>query len=73
MEKSNYEIYAEQRQKELLQEKRSLNHCILWLKHNKETFSDPYIESQIELVASVFGLQINEVERAMNGEKYWCI
>lgn len=73
MSKSNYEIYAEKRQEELLKEKRSLNHCIAWLKGNKETHSEDYMDAQIDLVASVFGLITEEIKRAVEGKEYWCV
>ena len=73
MSKSNYEIYAEKRQKELLKEKRSLNHCIAWLKGNKEIHSEDYMDAQINLVASVFGLIPEEIKRAVEGKEYWCV
>ena len=73
MGKSNYELYAEKRQNELLKEKRSLNHCIAWLKGNKEIYSEEYIEAQIDFVAALFGLNSGEVKKAVEGQEYWCI
>lgn len=46
MSKSNYEIYAEKRQKELLQEMRPFAICLAHLKSNKMHFSKEYLEAQ---------------------------
>ena len=73
MEKSNYEEYAEKKQKEILKNNVSLNDCIEQLKKNKAIFSKEYMEAQIELVAQVFGLISEEVEGAVNGKEYWCL
>ena len=71
--KSNYEIYAEKRQKELLQEMRPFAICLAHLKSNKMHFSKEYLEAQIELVSSLFDLTFEEVNRAVNGQEYWCV
>lgn len=73
MSKSNYEIYAEKRQKELLQEMRPFAICLAHLKSNKMRFSKEYLEAQIELVSSLFDLTFEEVNRAVNGQEYWCV
>lgn len=73
MSKSNYEIYAEKRQKELLQEMRPFAMCLAHLKSNKTHFSKEYLEAQIELVSSLFDLTFEEVNRAVNGQEYWCV
>lgn len=71
--RSNYEIYAGKRQKELLEEKISLNQCIDLLKKNKETYSEEYLDNQIDLVASLFGLIPEEIKRVLTGNEYWCV
>lgn len=73
MSKSNYEIYADNLQRELLQESCSLDLCLAKLKDNKERFSKEYIEAQIELIGSLFDLTFEEVNRAVNGQEYWCV
>ena len=73
MSKSNYEIYAEKKQPGLLEQTVSLGVCIERLKANKGFYSDVYLDAQIELVAALFGLITEEVERAVNGDDYWCL
>lgn len=73
MSKSNYEIYAEEKQPELLKKTVTLEECIKKLQDNKKTFSKVYMEAQMELVASMFGLIYEEVERAVDGKEYWCV
>ena len=73
MSKSNYEIYAEKRQRGLIQKKCSFNKCLEYLKSNKRIFSKEYMEAQIDLVASLFDLLSEEVERAVSGQEYWCL
>lgn len=73
MSKSIYETYAEKRQKELLEEKRSLKQSIDLLKKNKENFSEAYLDNQIDLVAALFGLIPEEVKRAVEAKEYWCL
>ena len=72
MSKSNYEIYAEKRQKEIPQEKRSFALCLAHLKNNKH-FSKEYLEAQIDMVSSLFDLTFEEVNRAVNNQEYWCV
>lgn len=31
------------------------------------------IESEIDFIADLYDLSIDEVKRAMDGEEYWCI
>lgn len=73
MSKSIYETYAKKRQKELLEEKRSLKQNIDLLKKNKEIFSEEYLDNQIDLVAALFGLIPEEIKRAVDGKEYWCV
>lgn len=73
MSKSNYEIYAEKRQKEILQEKRPFALCLVHLKNNKKHFSKEYLEAQIDLVSSLFDLTFEEVNRAVDNQEYWCV
>ena len=57
----------------MLKEKRSLNHCIAWLKGNKGIYSEDYLDAQIDFVAALFGLNSGEVKKAVEGQEYWCI
>lgn len=61
MSKSNYEKYAEVRQRELLHKERSLQQAISCLRDKQKFASLQCIDSA------------DEVKRAMNGEEYWCI
>jgi len=45
MSKSNYKLYVDNWQKELLQESHSLSLCLTKLKDNKKHFSQEYIEA----------------------------
>lgn len=71
--KSNYEKYAEIKQQELLQKGRSLQQAISCLQDRKKFTSSQYIDSAIDFIADLYDLSIDEVKRAMDGEKYWCV
>ncbi len=73
MTKSNYEKYAEVKQQELLNKERSLQQAISCLRDMKRFASLDRIESAIAFVADLYNLTSDEVARAMDGEKYWCI
>lgn len=73
MSKSNYEKYAEVRQRELLHKERSLQQAISCLRDKQRFASLQCIDSAIDFVADLYDLSIDEVKRAMNGEEYWCI
>lgn len=73
MSKSNYEKYAEVRQRELLHKERSLQQAISCLRDKQKFASLQCIDSAIDFVADLYDLSIDEVKRAVNGEKYWCL
>lgn len=73
MPKSNYEIYAKTKQPGLLNKTCTLRHCIAWLQGNRKEFSDDYMEAQIDLTASIFGLTQSEIKNAVEGKEYWCL
>jgi hypothetical protein len=73
LKKSNYEMYAENKQFYLMQKKTDLELCLDQLRKNKEIFSLTTLDSQIVFVASMFDLTYDEVKRALDGYKYWCV
>lgn len=73
MSKSNYEKYAEVKQRELLQKERSLQQAISCLRDRQKFASLQCIDSAIDFVADLYDLSIDEVKRAMDGDKYWCV
>lgn len=73
MSKSNYEIYAEKKQPELLNKTCTLRHCIACLQENRKIFSEDYMEAQIDLAAPLFGLVTSEIKDAMENKEYWCL
>lgn len=70
---SNYEKYAEVKQQELLHKERNLQQAISCLRDRRKFASLQSIGSAIDFVADLYDLSIDEVKRAMDGEKYWCI
>ena len=73
MIKSNYEKYAEVKQQELLHKERNLQQAIICLRDRQKFASSQCIDSAIDFVADLYDLSIDEVKRAMDGERYWCI
>lgn len=73
MSKSNYEIYAEVKQQELLHKERSLQQAINCLRDRRRFASLQSIDSAIDFIADLYDLSIDEVKRAMDGEEYWCV
>lgn len=73
MSKSNYEKHAEVKQQELLHKERNLQQAISCLRDRQKFASLQCIDSAIDFVADLYNLSINEVKRAMDGEKYWYI
>ena len=71
MSKSNYELYAEKEQANLLLKRIDLNMCIEKLKENAKSFSEEYCEAQLEFVAQMFDLSYEQVKRAVENQKYW--
>lgn len=71
--KSNYEKYAEKKQKKLLEKTVPLQLCISMMRENAEVFSEECMDSQYDMAAQLFGLSYNEIKDAVHGEKYWCI
>lgn len=73
MSKSNYEIYAEKKQKEILNSTRTFQSAIEILKFRKAHFSAVYYESSCETVAELFDLSYDEVDQAVDGKEYWIV
>lgn len=73
MSKSNYEIYAKKKQKEALASTVTLQQAIELLKHRKEHVSNDYYEASCEIVAFLFNLSYDEVDRAVDGKEYWIV
>lgn len=73
MSKSNYEKYAETKQQELLHEERSLLQALGCLRYRQKFASSRSLDSEIDFVADLYDLSIDEVKRAIDGEEYWCI
>ena len=73
MDKSNYEIYAEKKQKEALASTVTLQQAIELLKHRKEHMSNDYYEASCETVSILFNLSYDEVDRAVDGKEYWIV
>ena len=73
MSKSNYEKYAEVKQQELLHKERDLQQAISCLRYRQKFASSRSLDSEIDFVADLYDLSIDEVKRAMDGEEYWCI
>lgn len=71
--KSNYEVYATEKQPKILKQTATFERFLNRLKDNKKIFSADVLEDQIELVASVFGLNASEVKDAVDGKEYWCL
>lgn len=71
--KSNYEKYAEAKQPKLLHKERTLQQAISCLKDRQKFASLQSIDSVIDFIADLYDLSIDEIKRAMAGEKYWCI
>ena len=70
---SNYEKYAEVKQQELLHEERTLQQAINCLRDRQKFVSLQCIDGAIDFVADLYGLSVDEVKRALNGEEYWCV
>lgn len=73
MEKSNYEIYAEKKQKEALASTVTLQQAIELLKCRKGYVSNDYYEASCEIVSILFNLSYDEVDHAVNGKEYWIV
>ena len=73
MKKSNYEIYAEKKQKEVLASTCSFEHAISVLKSKKEYCSESYYEASCEMVATMFDLSYDEVNHAVEDKKFWIV
>lgn len=73
MKKSNYELYAEKKQKEALAETCTLEHAIAVLKSKKELLSKSYYDASCEMVATLFNLSYDEVDHAVDGQKFWIV
>lgn len=70
---SNYEKYATVKQKELLNKERTLSQAINCLRDRKRFASLQNIEDAIDFVSDLYDLSADEVRRAVDGDKYWCI
>ena len=73
MGKSNYEIYAEKKQKEVLASTATLQQAIELLKHMKEHMSNDYYNASCDAISMLFNLSYEEVDRAVNGKEYWIV
>ena len=73
MSKSNYEIYAEEKQPKLLAKTVSLEQCIEKLKENSKMFHEDVVIDQADFVASNFGIDFSEIHDAINGKEHWCL
>ena len=73
MSQSNYEKYAAEKQYELLHNERNLQQAISCLRDRRKFASLQCLDSAIDFVADLYDLSIDEVKRAMDGEKYWCV
>lgn len=73
MGESNYEKYAQKKQEELLHKERSLQQAISCLRDRQKFASLQCIDSAIDFVADLYDLSIDEVKRALQGERYWCV
>lgn len=71
MSKSNYELYAEKEQADLLSKQINLKMCIEKLKENAKAFSEEYCEAQLEFVAQMFDLSYEQIKRAVENQEYW--
>ena len=73
MSKSNYEIYAEKKQKTELSSTCTLEQAISVLKSKKEYCSFSYYEDSCEMVATLFNLSYDEVNHAVEGKEHWIV
>lgn len=73
IKKSNYEIHAEKKQKEMLSSTCTLEQAISVLKSKKNYCSVSYYEASCEMVATLFGLSYDEINHAVEGQKYWIV
>lgn len=73
MSKNNYEKYAATKQQELLRKERTLQQAISCLRDRQKFASLQCIDSAIDFVADLYDLSIDEVKRAMDGKKHWCL
>lgn len=71
MEKNNYQIYVEKRQKEVLLSTCTLHQAIGLLRHRKEHLSPECYEASCEMISLLFDLSYDEIDKAVDGEKYW--
>lgn len=73
MNQSNYEKYAIAKQQELLHKERNLQEAISCLKDRKRFASLSSIDSVVDFIADLYGLSVDEIKRAVDGEEYWCV
>lgn len=73
MGKSIYETYAEEKQEEVLKSTKTLQEAIEVLKYRKEHFRSVYYEASCETIADLFNLSYDEIDKAVDGEKYWIV
>lgn len=73
MNQSNYEKYAIVKQQKLLHKERNLQEVISCLKDRKRFASLSSIDSVVDFIADLYGLSVDEIKRAVDGEKYWCV
>lgn len=73
MGKSNYEIYADKKQKEILESTCTLQAAIEKLKIIKVHFSHDYFEAACETIAKLYDLTYDELNNAVDGKEYWIV
>ena len=73
MSESNYEKYAKTKQQQTLRRERNLQQALSCLKDRQRFTSLESMDSAIDFVADLYDLSIDEVKRAMDGEKYWIV
>lgn len=73
MNQSNYEKYAIVKQQKLLHKERNLQEAISCLKDRKRFASLSSIDSVVDFIADLYGLSVDEIKRAVDGEEYWCV
>jgi hypothetical protein len=73
MSKSNYEIYAEDKQKRLLNKQIPLGLAICVIQDLKKNFSKSFIENCIDFTATLYGITYEELRNAVDNKEFWCV
>lgn len=73
MSKSNYEKFAETMQPIVLQETKTLEDAISYIKSVKGIYATGVIDDYIALVSQVFNRNYSEIKDLVDGKEYWIV